>query len=209
MHVDDGVARAGGEEAAQLRRGAVVVMPPQRVDDLVVLLDAAQQLQAGSLIHVDAPAAKRARGQGDNAGETQLTRPRAYPSSLPMATTFPSGFQLMSVCGDSLCCREAEITFRTTAPALCRLCAEAEGAESREVTTASLVVAHMLRELDTHLDVVGVSDQLVDVRRLPAQLRRVVLQDDAFAGAAVQAVGRFSSRRAWTSHVHKKTTSGS
>ena len=27
-----------------------------------------------------------------------------YPSSLPMATTFPSGFQLRSVCGDSLCC---------------------------------------------------------------------------------------------------------
>lgn len=43
-----------------------------------------------------------------------------------------------------------------------------------------------------HLDAVGVSDQLVDVERLAAQLRRVVLQDDAFAGAAVQAVGRLS-----------------
>lgn len=49
----------------------------------------------------------------------------------------------------------------------------------------------------SHLDVVGVSDQLVDVRRLPAQLRHVVLQDDAFASAAVQAVGRFSSCCAW------------
>lgn len=43
-----------------------------------------------------------------------------------------------------------------------------------------------------HLDAVGVSDQLVDVKRLAAQPRRVVLQDDAFAGAAVQAVGRLS-----------------
>lgn len=40
-----------------------------------------------------------------------------------------------------------------------------------------------------HLDVVGVSDQLVHVGRLPAQLGHVVLQDDAFAGAAVQAAG--------------------
>lgn len=40
-----------------------------------------------------------------------------------------------------------------------------------------------------HLDAVGVSDQLVDVERLAAQPRWVVLQDDAFAGAAVQAVG--------------------
>lgn len=42
----------------QLWQRAVVVMPPQRVDDLVVLLDAAQQLQTGSLIHVNAPAAE-------------------------------------------------------------------------------------------------------------------------------------------------------
>lgn len=35
-------------------------------------------------------------------------RPFTHPSSLPMATTFPSGFQLRSVCGDSLCCWEAK-----------------------------------------------------------------------------------------------------
>lgn len=45
-------------------------------------------------------------------------------------------------------------------------------------------------ERTSHLDVVGVSDQLVDVRRLRAQPGRVVLQDDAFASTAVQAVGR-------------------
>lgn len=53
VHVDDGVAGARGEEAVQLRRGAVVMMPAERVDDLVVLLDAAEQLQAGGLVHVD------------------------------------------------------------------------------------------------------------------------------------------------------------
>lgn len=45
---------------------------------------------------------------------------------------------------------------------------------------------------NAHLDVVGVPDQPVDVGRLPAQFRRIVLQDDAFAGAAVQAVRRLS-----------------
>lgn len=49
------------------------------------------------------------------------------------------------------------------------------------------------RHHPSHLDVVGVSDQLVDVGRLSTQLGRIVLQDDAFAGAAVQAVGRLSS----------------
>lgn len=38
-----------------------------------------------------------------------LGRPFTHPSSLPMATTFPSGFQLRSVCGESLCCWEAAI----------------------------------------------------------------------------------------------------
>lgn len=53
---------------------------------------------------------------------------------------------------------------------------------------------HHHHQHPSHLDVVGVFDQLVDVRRLSAQLRRLVLQDDALAGAAVQAVGRLSSR---------------
>lgn len=43
-----------------------------------------------------------------------------------------------------------------------------------------------------YLDAVGVSDHLVDVRCLVAQPRRVVLQDHALAGAAVQAVGPLS-----------------
>lgn len=51
------------------------------------------------------------------------------------------------------------------------------------------VTGHLDR---SHLDVVGVSDQHVDVTRLPAQFRWVVLQDDAFAGAAVEAVHRLS-----------------
>lgn len=41
----------------------------------------------------------------------------------------------------------------------------------------------------SHLDVVGGSDQLIDVGSLRTQLGRVVLQDDAFAGAAVQTAG--------------------
>lgn len=45
----------------------------------------------------------------------------------------------------------------------------------------------------THPDAVGVPDQLVDVRGVSAQLGRIVLQDDAFAGAAVQAEGGLSS----------------
>lgn len=40
----------------KLWRRAVLGVPPQRVDDLVVLLDTAQQLQVGGPIHVDAPA---------------------------------------------------------------------------------------------------------------------------------------------------------
>lgn len=35
-------------------------VPPQRVDDLVVLLDTAQQLQTGGPIHVDTPATPEA-----------------------------------------------------------------------------------------------------------------------------------------------------
>lgn len=61
VHVDDGVAGARGQQAVQLRRRAVVMMPPQRVDDLVMLLDAAQQLQTRSLIHLNTPAADNAR----------------------------------------------------------------------------------------------------------------------------------------------------
>lgn len=55
VHVDGGVAGARRQQAVQLRRGAVVVVPPQRVDDLVVLLDAAQLLQAGGLVHLNTP----------------------------------------------------------------------------------------------------------------------------------------------------------
>lgn len=61
VHVDDGVAGARGQQAVQLRRRAVVMMPPQRVDDLVMLLDAAQQLQTRSLIHLNTPAADSVR----------------------------------------------------------------------------------------------------------------------------------------------------
>lgn len=57
----------------------------------------------------------------------------------------------------------------------------------------------------SHLDVVGVSDQLVDVGRLPTQLGRVVLQDDALAGAAVQAVGRLVCTWGFTRHKVKVT----
>lgn len=96
-----------------------------------------------------------------------------------MATTFPSGFQLRSVCGDSLCCREAELSVTIT------FTPGGGGFRGPE----DEVVA-----VPTHLDAVGVSDELVDVRGLAAQLRRVVLQDDALAGAAVKAVGRLSSR---------------
>lgn len=53
----------------------------------------------------------------------------------------------------------------------------------------------------SHLDVVGVSDQLVNVGRLSAQLRHIVLQDDAFTGAAVQAVGQLFSCCTWMSHI--------
>ena len=61
VHIDDGVAGARGQEAVQLRCRAVVMMPPQRVDDLVMLLDAAQQLQTRSLIHLNTPAADSVR----------------------------------------------------------------------------------------------------------------------------------------------------
>ena len=56
----------------------------------------------------------------------------------------------------------------------------------------------------SHLDLVGVSDQLVDVGRLPAQPGRVVLQDHTFSGAAVQAVGRLSFAGSW---AHTNTLS--
>lgn len=63
VHVDGSIAGARGQEAVQLWWRAVAVMPPQRVDDLVVLLDAAQQLQTGSLIHINAPAAENMRSR--------------------------------------------------------------------------------------------------------------------------------------------------
>lgn len=56
MHEDNGVAGTRGQEAVELGGGAVV--PPQRVDNLVMLLDAAQQFQTGSLVDVNAPAGK-------------------------------------------------------------------------------------------------------------------------------------------------------
>lgn len=54
-----------------------------------------------------------------------------HPSSLPMATTVPSGFQLRSECGDSLCCwgsrahlhhlfKSPPFTFSSWAQATCR-----------------------------------------------------------------------------------------
>lgn len=43
----------------------MLVVPPQRVDDLVVLLDATQQLQIGGLIHVDAPATRERQRWSD------------------------------------------------------------------------------------------------------------------------------------------------
>lgn len=56
MHEDNGVAGARRQQAVELEGGATV--PSQRVDDLVMLLDAAQQLQTGSLVDVYAPAGK-------------------------------------------------------------------------------------------------------------------------------------------------------
>lgn len=61
VDVDDGVAGAWGQQTVELRCSAVVVVPSQRVDDLVVLLDAAQQQQTGSLIHINAPAGETKR----------------------------------------------------------------------------------------------------------------------------------------------------
>lgn len=57
VDIDFGIAGAGRQQVVQLRLGAVVMVPPQRVDDFVVLLDAAQQPQTGSLVHVNGPAA--------------------------------------------------------------------------------------------------------------------------------------------------------
>lgn len=56
MHIDDGVGGARGQQAVELRRRAVLVVPPEHVDDFVVLLNAAEQLQTGSLIHLNTPA---------------------------------------------------------------------------------------------------------------------------------------------------------
>lgn len=73
MHVDGGVAGAGGQQAVQLGSGAVLVMPAQRVDDLVVLLDATQQLQTGSLEHLDTP--ERSREVRDTQGKEHAHLP--------------------------------------------------------------------------------------------------------------------------------------
>lgn len=56
VHKDNGVAGARSQEAVELGGGATV--PPKCVYDLVMLLDAAQQLQTGSLVDVNAPAGK-------------------------------------------------------------------------------------------------------------------------------------------------------
>ena len=69
VHVDGGVAGARRQQAVQLRRGAVAVMPAQRVDHLVVLLDAAQQFQGGGLVHVDAAAAESNGGGAQTYGK--------------------------------------------------------------------------------------------------------------------------------------------
>lgn len=69
MHKDNGVAGARGQEAVKIGGGATV--PPQRVDDLVMLLDAAQQLQTGSLIDVNAAAGRR-NHQGNKIIQTVL-----------------------------------------------------------------------------------------------------------------------------------------
>lgn len=57
-----------------------------------------------------------------------------------------------------------------------------------------------------HLDAVGLSDQLVDVGRLAAQPRWVVLQDHALPGAAVQAVGPLPLRHTCTRPLVNPTT---
>lgn len=74
MHEDDGVAGTRGQEAVELGGGAAV--PPQRVDDLVMLLDAAQQLQTGSLVDVNAPAGKYAYQCFTTGGVPMISRGR-------------------------------------------------------------------------------------------------------------------------------------
>ena len=49
MHINDGTVGPGGHQAAQLRLAAVLVMPANGIHKLVVLLNGADQLQAGNL----------------------------------------------------------------------------------------------------------------------------------------------------------------
>lgn len=75
---------------------------------------------------------------------------------------------------------------------------------SQQIVARSVTqVKEEMHHRPAHLDVVGVSDQLVDVGRLSAQLSRIVLQDDALAGAAVQAVGRLPFCCASTAKAQK------
>lgn len=52
VDVDVGVAGAGGQQAVQLGLGGVLMVPAQRVDDFMVLLDGAHKLQTRSFVHV-------------------------------------------------------------------------------------------------------------------------------------------------------------
>jgi len=81
VHVDGGVAGARRQEAAQLGRGVEVGVPLQRVDDLVVLLDAAQQPQAGRRVHFHAPAGRevaRSDGRKGNGGRPETFREESF-----------------------------------------------------------------------------------------------------------------------------------
>ena len=49
VHINAGTVGPGGHQAAQLRLAAVLVMPANGIHKLVVLLDGADQLQAGNL----------------------------------------------------------------------------------------------------------------------------------------------------------------
>ena len=102
MYVDLGATGAGRQQVLQLGLGSQGVVPLQRVNDLVVLLHAAQLLQLGGRVHVHRPGET---AQGVMGMVVQNTRvlgcsvmgEATDPSSLPMATTVPSGFQLKSV----------------------------------------------------------------------------------------------------------------
>lgn len=58
VDVDEGIAGAGGEQAVQLGLGGVLMVPTQRVDDFMVLLYGAQELQTRSFVHFNRAAKK-------------------------------------------------------------------------------------------------------------------------------------------------------